>query len=528
MDDATITFVVLGAAVALFVWNRLPVAIVALGAALALYATGVIGVAQAFAGFGDPAVIFIASLFVISEALDATGVTTWAGQRLIVAAGDGGMRLSGYLLLLAAGLAAILTPNGAVAALLPMAVLIARRLGRAPSKLLMPMAFAAYAGALLVLTGSPVNVLVTEQAEQEGAGGFGFFAFAAVGVPLSLGVIAIALLLGPRLLPERRPRALSVDLSDHARTLLAQYAVDRAPSRHAAPDALFSRRAGVAEVIVPPRSPLVGETFFPGMVTQQRRPRRPRHPAAGRGRRPAATSCSRSATACCWRARGTRSRSNSTTRSSWSTRPPRSGVRWSRSGPARAGRWSSRRRDGGGARGGGRPGRGGRRRGGERARAARRARHRSRPTARSRGPPSSSSPGSSRSPPRCRRPGPRTGSPPSCSTWSGTPAPTSSSSGCSRWPPRSASPSATPPRRSSSSPSPSRAAETLDISVRPVLMSVAVACSASFLTPISTPGNLMIMGPAGYRFGDYWKLGVPMLGLFFVVAVFLVPVVWSF
>jgi len=49
---------------------------------LALYAADVISVEEAFAGFGDPTVIFIASLFIISEALDATGVTTWAGQRL--------------------------------------------------------------------------------------------------------------------------------------------------------------------------------------------------------------------------------------------------------------------------------------------------------------------------------------------------------------------------------------------------------------------------------------------------------------
>jgi di/tricarboxylate transporter len=66
------------------------------------------------------------------------------------------------------------------------------------------------------------------------------------------------------------------------------------------------------------------------------------------------------------------------------------------------------------------------------------------------------------------------------------------------------------------------------VSVRPVLMCVAVAAAASFLTPIATPANLMVMGPGGYRFGDYWKLGLPMLVLFFVVATFLVPVFWSF
>ena len=70
------------------------------------------------------------------------------------------------------------------------------------------------------------------------------------------------------------------------------------------------------------------------------------------------------------------------------------------------------------------------------------------------------------------------------------------------------------------------AAAQIDISPRPVLMSVAVAAAASFLTPVATPVNLTVIGPAGYRFGDYWKLGLPLMIWFFLVATFLVPVVW--
>jgi di/tricarboxylate transporter len=73
----------------------------------------------------------------------------------------------------------------------------------------------------------------------------------------------------------------------------------------------------------------------------------------------------------------------------------------------------------------------------------------------------------------------------------------------------------------------SAAAET-GVSAKPVLMAVNVAAAAAFLTPVATPANLMVMGPAGYRFGDYWKLGLAMIALFFVVSVFLVPVFWSF
>ena len=59
-------------------------------------------------------------------------------------------------------------------------------------------------------------------------------------------------------------------------------------------------------------------------------------------------------------------------------------------------------------------------------------------------------------------------------------------------------------------------------------MCVCVAAAASFLTPVATPANMMVMGPGGYRFGDYWKLGLPLILLFLAVAVGLVPLVWSF
>ena len=101
----------------LFIWNRLPIGIVAIAVALALWATGLLTLNQSLAGFGDPVVIFIATLFIVSEALDATGVTTWAGQQLIARVGDSQTRLVVLSMLLAAGLSALVSPNGAVAAL---------------------------------------------------------------------------------------------------------------------------------------------------------------------------------------------------------------------------------------------------------------------------------------------------------------------------------------------------------------------------------------------------------------------------
>jgi di/tricarboxylate transporter len=64
------------------------------------------------------------------------------------------------------------------------------------------------------------------------------------------------------------------------------------------------------------------------------------------------------------------------------------------------------------------------------------------------------------------------------------------------------------------------------VSPLPILMAVAVAGAASFLTPVATPANMMVLGPGGYRFGDYWRLGVPLLLAWLAVALLLIPRVW--
>jgi di/tricarboxylate transporter len=261
MSQESITFLILAATVLVFIWDRLPVAVVAVGVALSLRATGVLDLEQALGGFGDPTVIFIASLFVVSEALDATGVTAWAGQELVARAGASRARVLVLMLLLVALLTALISVNGSVAALLPVVAVIAVRLRISPSLLMMPLAFGAHAGSLLALTGSPVNVIASESADDAGVGRFGFFEFALVGIPLVAGTIAIVVLFGERLLPARSVRSITRDFSDLAHTLVDEYALEVDPGT------VLSRRYGLAEVVVPPRSPLVGEKVFPGMVT---------------------------------------------------------------------------------------------------------------------------------------------------------------------------------------------------------------------------------------------------------------------
>ncbi|MCC5972680.1 MAG: SLC13 family permease [Rubellimicrobium sp.] len=345
MSEIQIVFAIIIGIIVLFMWDRLPVIAVCVGAALSLYFTGILTLQQSLAGFGDPAVIFIAALFVVSAGLEMSGVTTWAGQMLMQKAGESRSRLLVLMMLLVALLSALISVNGAVAALLPVVVVIAIRLSRSPAQLLMPLVFGAHAGSMLMLTGTPVNVLISEASADAGFGGFNYFEFALIGIPAVIGCVLIVVFFGERLLPHRVSKRLPPDLSQHAKTLVEQFrlasdvyqltvpagaplvgrsradlsfgngagislvtiqtadgqtvrrdaieaddiiVVRGAPDevRTAAQEiglvkrdgqpfasgglalSVFNRDSGLAEVLVAPRSPLIGQRFFPGMVTE--------------------------------------------------------------------------------------------------------------------------------------------------------------------------------------------------------------------------------------------------------------------
>jgi di/tricarboxylate transporter len=89
-------------------------------------------------------------------------------------------------------LSALISVNGAVAALLPVVVVLAVRLGRSPGRLLMPLVFGAHCGSMLLLTGTPVNVLISDALQDVEGRNFGYFEFAMAGIPLVIGGIVIS------------------------------------------------------------------------------------------------------------------------------------------------------------------------------------------------------------------------------------------------------------------------------------------------------------------------------------------------
>ena len=70
-------------------------------------------------------------------------------------------------------------------------------------------------------------------------------------------------------------------------------------------------------------------------------------------------------------------------------------------------------------------------------------------------------------------------------------------------------------------------AQQLEVNVDPFLMAIAIGASCAFLTPIGNQNNVLVMGPGGYKFGDYWRMGLPLETLVVIVSVPLILLVWS-
>jgi di/tricarboxylate transporter len=71
-----------------------------------------------------------------------------------------------------------------------------------------------------------------------------------------------------------------------------------------------------------------------------------------------------------------------------------------------------------------------------------------------------------------------------------------------------------------------QAAIDLGVSPQAVMMMVAIGASTAFLTPIASPVNTLVLTPGGYRFGDFMQVGLPLLVLFLIVSLIVVPLVW--
>jgi di/tricarboxylate transporter len=204
-----LSFAVIGAMMAAFIWGRFRYDIIAAVALLAAVALGVVPFEKAFTGFSDDIVIIVGSALVVSAAVSRSGVMEIALRRF--APNLSGPRLQLLVLVAAVAILSAFVKNiGALAIMIPIAFQFARRSNVSPSMFLMPMSFASLLGGLMTQIGTSPNIIVSRIREDLTGTSFSMFDFTPVGLILTIvGVAFLALFYW--LLPDRRREGLAVE-----------------------------------------------------------------------------------------------------------------------------------------------------------------------------------------------------------------------------------------------------------------------------------------------------------------------------
>jgi len=212
--DQITLFAILCALFGLLAWGRWRYDVVAFLALLAAVIAGVVPAGEAFAGFGHPATITVAAILILSRSLTTTGATDWIARAVRPATGATASHI-GVLSSLAAAMSAFMNNVGTLGLLMPVALQSARKAKRSPAVVLMPLSFGAILGGLVTLIGTPPNIIIaTYRAEVMGAP-FGMFDFTPVGAVTAFAGVAFVALIGWRLVPAAaHKRAVSTELFD--------------------------------------------------------------------------------------------------------------------------------------------------------------------------------------------------------------------------------------------------------------------------------------------------------------------------
>lgn len=201
---AVLTITIL--AVVLFASEKYPVDLVALMLMATLLLTGIVTAEEGISGFSNTATVTVGAMFILSAGLFKTGVVNFLGAQVIKV-----FRVNFWLaiattMVVAGGLSAFINNTPVVAVFIPIMLGVAKTMNISASKLLMPLSFAAMFGGVCTLIGTSTNILVSTIAVRYGQPAFGMFEFSPLGLIFFGAGLVYMLLIGIRLIPDRRLR----------------------------------------------------------------------------------------------------------------------------------------------------------------------------------------------------------------------------------------------------------------------------------------------------------------------------------
>ncbi len=200
MSDQMMLFSLLGVVFALLIWGKIRYDLIAFGALIAAVVIGVVPQENAFDGFAHHATIIVALVLIVSRGLSNSGAIELIAKHVVDAGRSLFLHIS-IMSALAAGMSAIMNNVAALALLMPIDMQAAAKAKRSPALTLMPLSFASILGGLITLIGTPPNIIIASFREQAFGAPFGMFDFSPVGVVAAGAGVLFVTLVGWRLIP---------------------------------------------------------------------------------------------------------------------------------------------------------------------------------------------------------------------------------------------------------------------------------------------------------------------------------------
>lgn len=202
-SDQIFISLVLVIALVMFAWNRWRYDLVAMFCLLTSVLFGVVPESEAFSGFGHPAVVTVAAVLIISQGLSNAGVVAVIAERMKEMTLSPLAVLVGLTLIVSV-LSAFMNNVGALALMLPITMTAATQYNIPVARLLMPLAFGSLLGGLTTLIGTPPNIIIAAYRAEVSGEPFSMFAFSPAGVPIAIVGVVFIVLIGWRLIPRER------------------------------------------------------------------------------------------------------------------------------------------------------------------------------------------------------------------------------------------------------------------------------------------------------------------------------------
>lgn len=204
MDPAVTCLLLLLVVAVLFVTEKIPLAVTSMLATVACWVLGLVPINEVFVGLADSTVVLFGGMFIVGAAMFYTGLAQDIGGYIVKLFGTSETKLMVGVMVIAAAMSAFLSNTGSTACLIPVVIGVCKEAHLSPSRILMPLAFAAGLGGTCTLIGTPPNIIANVALKTAGMPElqFSFFEYAYIGIPITVCGILYMLLVGRHLLPK--------------------------------------------------------------------------------------------------------------------------------------------------------------------------------------------------------------------------------------------------------------------------------------------------------------------------------------